>query len=163
MNLPKVYLAKSNRANPELVSRVRQTLSTLNVEIVEYTGGKYSHKEMLECEQLVIIPDLSNKDDDDIIIGKGLYEQIEEFGCQKGLDYVFVIAKENMSVKEVYSMDIINSENYIEYGVIEFTYESNNIDEFLGDILLEIYGCKDTNTTISPVNSNWYCLIGRKK
>lgn len=56
MKKMKVYLAKSNKANPDVVARVRQTLSNYNLEIVEFKGGTYSHKQLLECDQMVIVP-----------------------------------------------------------------------------------------------------------
>ena len=76
--MKKVYLAKSNQSNPDDVQKVRKILNDSNCEIVEYTGGSFSHKPMLNCDMLVVIPDLNSFDDDNII-GKGLYGQIEAF------------------------------------------------------------------------------------
>ena len=156
---PKVYLAKSNRANPELVSRVRQTLSKYDVEIVEFKGGQFSHKPMLECERLVVVPDLS---DEEIVIGKGLYEQIIRFGRDKGYEYVFVIVEENLTYKELEQIEIIDSDDYIAYAVIEF---SRGKGEKLITCFEDIYGVttKGSLYPYTKLGSNYYHLIGRKK
>ena len=57
MSKTKVYLAKSNKANPNVVSMVRQLLSNYDVSVVEYTGGSYTDKPMLDCDFLVVIPE----------------------------------------------------------------------------------------------------------
>ena len=117
MSLPKVYLAKSNRANPDVVSRVRQALSKFPIQIVEYTGGQFSHAPMMECEQLVVVPDL---EDEEIVIGKGLYEQISKFGNNNGYEYVFVISEEDLTVKDVEQIDVIDYDDYVAFALIEF-------------------------------------------
>jgi hypothetical protein len=159
MSLPKVYLAKSNRANPNLVSKVRQALSKFNVQIVEYTGGSYSSKQMLECEQLVVVPDLS---DEDFIIGKGLYNQITEFRRNKGLEYVMVLChdSDDLLVGDISSMEVIDEDDYIAYGELTFDYET----EKLVDIFNDIY---DLNSNFvhsfnKNPNSNYYHLIAKK-
>ena len=156
---PKVYLAKSNRANPELVSRVRQTLSKYDIEIVEFKGGQFSHKPMLECEQLVVVPDLS--DEENIIIGKGLYEQIERFGNSRGFEYVLTITSDNMFLKELDDIDIIDYEDYVEYALLKF--QSSWGSEYLKDVLDEIgYNPKSSNSSKTSGKSNYYLLIGKK-
>lgn len=159
MSIPKVYLAKSNRANPDVVSRVRQTLSKFQIQIVEFTGGQFSHSPMMECNQLVVVPDL---DSEEIVIGKGLYGQITKFGSNKGFEYVFVISDgEDLIVKEINEIDIVDYDDYIEHAVIEFTRDN-------GDKLMscfeDIYGVFATGSSCSSLNSNsnYYQLIGRK-
>jgi hypothetical protein len=72
----KVYLAKSNRANPSDLITVRGELKKLEgIEIVEYSGGTYSHDSLSVCDYLVIVP---QSNESPIILGKGLYEQIVE-------------------------------------------------------------------------------------
>lgn len=153
MKQPKVYLAKSNRANPDVVSRVRQALSKFPIQIVEYTGGQFSHTPMMECEQLVVVPDL---DDEEIVIGKGLYEQINKFGRNKGYEYVFVINdEEDLTYKELEQIDIIDYEDYIAHAIIQFRRGN---DEKLVSCFEDIYGVTTTKS-----DSNFYHLIGRKK
>jgi len=162
MSLPKVYLAKSNRANPNLVARVRQVLSKFQIEIVEYNGGQFSHKPMMECEQLVVVPDLSS---DEVVIGKGLYEQIERFGRDKGMEYVLVVAHEDhedLPIREIDDVEIIDYDDYVSYAVINFA--SSWGCEELSEVLEEIgYGYKKTNSySTTTGDSNYYHLIGRK-
>lgn len=159
MSLPKVYLAKSNRANPDVVSRVRQALSKFPIQIVEYTGGQFSHAPMMECEQLVVVPDL---EDEEIVIGKGLYEQISKFGNNNGYEYVFVISEEDLTVKDVEQIDVIDYDDYVAFAVIEF---SRGKGDKLVSCFKDIYGETATESLYpSPkTNSNYYQLIGRKK
>lgn len=159
MLIPKVYLAKSNRANPDVVSRVRQTLSKFPIQIIEFTGGQFSHAPMMECEQLVVVPDL---DGEEIVIGKGLYEQITKFGINKGFEYIFVISdSDDLMTKEIDEIANIDYDDYVEYAVIEFTRDN-------GDKLMnrfeDIYGVTTTGSSYSSPNSNsnYYQLIGRK-
>lgn len=159
MSLPKVYLAKSNRANPNVVSRVRQALSKFPIQIVEYTGGQFSHAPMMECEQLVVVPDL---EDEEIVIGKGLYEQISKFGNNNGYEYVFVISEEDLTVKDVEQIDVIDYDDYVAFAVIEFIRGNGNK---LVTCFEDIYGVAATDSLYpSPKSdSNYYHLIGRKK
>lgn len=159
MSLPKVYLAKSNRANPDVVSRVRQALSKFPIQIVEYTGGQFSHAPMMECEQLVVVPDL---EDEEIVIGKGLYEQISKFGNNNGYEYVFVISEEDLTVKDVEQIDVIDYDDYVAFALIEFR-RGNGIK--LVSCFEDIYVVTDTDSLyLSPkTNSSYYQLIGRKK
>lgn len=160
MALPKVYLAKSNRANPDVVSRVRQALSKFPIQIVEYTGGQFSHAPMMECEQLVVVPDL---DGEEIVIGKGLYEQISKFGNNNGYDYIFVISEEwDLTVRDVKQIDVIDYDDYVEFALIEF---SSGKGDKLVSCFEDIYVVKGTELLYpSPkTNSNHYQLIGRKK
>jgi hypothetical protein len=159
MSLPKVYLAKSNRANPDVVSRVRQALSKFPIQIVEYTGGQFSHAPMMECEQLVVVPDL---EDEGVIIGKGLYEQISKFGNGKGFEYLFVIADEGLNVKDVEGLDIIDYDDYVSFAKIEFG--RGNGDKLVS-CFEDIYGvtAKDSLYPSPKSDSNYYHLIGRKK
>jgi hypothetical protein len=159
MSLPKVYLAKSNRANPDVVSRVRQALSKFPIQIVEYTGGQFSHAPMMECEQLVVVPDL---EDEEIVIGKGLYEQIGKFGWNNGYEYVFVISEEDLTVRDVEQIDVIDYDDYVAFALIEF--KRGNGDKLVS-CFEDIYGVTATDSLYpSPKSdSNYYHLIGRKK
>ena len=163
MSLPKVYLAKSNRANPNLVTRVRQALSKFEIEIVEFTGGQFSHKPMLECEYLVVVPDLSGEE---IIIGKGLYEQIDRFQSEYGWDNILVVAHddhEDIPIREIGEVEIIDYDDYVSYAVIEFA--SSWGCEELTEILSKQIGYSQKKTdgySTTTGDSNYYYLIGRK-
>jgi hypothetical protein len=159
MSLPKVYLAKSNRANPDVVSRVRQALSKFPIQIVEYTGGQFSHAPMMECEQLVVVPDL---EDEEIVIGKGLYEQISKFGNNNGYEYVFVISEEDLTVKDIEQIDVIDYDDYVAFALIEF---SRGKGDKLVSCFEDIYSVTATDSLFpsQKSDSNYYHLIGRKK
>lgn len=159
MSLPKVYLAKSNRANPDVVSRVRQALSKFPIQIVEYTGGHFSHAPMMECEQLVVVPDLN---EEEVVVGKGLYQQIGKFGTHKGFEYVFVLTDEDLSVKDVDGIDVLDYDDYVSYAVIEF---SRGKGDKLVRCFEDVYDIKAIESLYpSPKSdSNYYHLIGRKK
>ena len=79
--MKRVYFAKSNKASPQLVERVRSYLKTLPIEIVEYKGAtKYNHDDLLSCDTLLVLPESSNQSSGrPMKIGKGLYNQIEAF------------------------------------------------------------------------------------
>lgn len=54
--MSKVYLSKSNASNFEAYSLVKKKLQEMGHQIVEFSGGTYSPKPMLECEYLFIVP-----------------------------------------------------------------------------------------------------------
>ncbi len=81
----KVYLAKSNKANPDHIIAVRSLLSKFDVEVVEYTGGVYDNRPLLNSDLLVVLPEISQIKTHPrnfgytVPIGKGLYDQILVF------------------------------------------------------------------------------------
>jgi hypothetical protein len=164
MTKPKVYLAKSNKANPNLVSRVRQDLSNFNIDVIEYTGGTYTHKPLLECNLLIVVPDLSDKTNNSIIIGKGLYEQINLFVDEDRIDDILVINKFdgiNIFANMVEDLYVDDTKDYINYGVLT-VFDG---DEILVDVLDEAYfyaqiDIKDSVIETSE-NKYQYLLIKR--
>ena len=161
--MKRVYLAKSNRANPNLVSAVRQTLSKFDIELVEFTGGEYSHELLLSCDELYVIPDLSEAKQDDcnnywsVPIGKGLYEQVQAFSkAHKHNDMFIVTDYDNIDgvggvyydedSDYFYSMEVENENDYITYAY--FTVNTKNMDVVpweLYDFVLESNDIKDTS------------------
>ena len=161
MSKPKVYLAKSNRANPELVNRVRQTLLNFDVEVVEFNGGKFSHAQMNNCEQLVVVPDLTNDIyDDNVIIGKGLYGQITEFINRKGEECIFIITDNKMTVSEIEDISIIDYDDYICHARVDFNLGGNDT---LIESFDDIYGPIKGIVPVSVKTSKYYYLLIRKK
>jgi hypothetical protein len=139
----KVYLGKSNRANPDDVQNVRKVLGNFDVEIVEFTGGQYSHKDLNKCTLLVIVPDLSNYDDDDgeVGVGKGLYEQIES-----KIDDSYVLTFERMGVlyfRLVEDTDVSDYNDYINYSTACLSSDYFT----LSDILMKRYGVSLKSTS----------------
>lgn len=83
----KVYLSKSNACSFQTYSRVRELLETLNCEILEFSGGVYSNKDVLRSQILLIVPPdygMRNRylDGKIVSIGRGQYEQIKDFADQ---------------------------------------------------------------------------------
>lgn len=130
--MKRIYLAKSNKANPNLVSEVRQTLSKFDVEVVEYVGGTYSHNLLMSCDELIVIPDLSQSYHDDLLgnwcvsLGKGLCEQIQTFIKKYNHDNIFVVTNYDgysgiggvyyEEDSEYYSISIENERDYVSYA-----------------------------------------------
>jgi len=165
----KVYLAKSNRTNPEVVARVRQTLSNYNLEIVEFKGGSYSHRPLLECDQLVVVPE--ELDLERVTLGKGLYEQIEAFS-RKNLhnsDNIIFISSEYCDTAMVDSYNILDSDDYVNYGEVNISEDWCTLTDVLDDVVSDYYlgsgeviHAKKTNTTTTKSSgSNYYHLIGK--
>ena len=136
MNKPKVYLAKSNRANPNYVSKVRQEMEKYDIEIVEFTGGTYNSKDLVDCDQLVVVPEI-NKSGKFQPLGKGLYTQIFEFSKAKAekwgtsfdFEYVFFLGDEEFNAYGIKLIKIEDTENYVQYANVETFEEGNNMFE----------------------------------
>jgi hypothetical protein len=163
MSKAKVYLAKSNQANPNVVSDVRQTLSDYDVDIVEYTGGAFSHKAMLDCDFLVVVPVLCESwSEDGVTVGKGLYEQLTVWEDNKTSDGVSIILDEDLLVGEIHDINVIDSTDYIEYGIIEFNpRNADDFEDVLSDFGL-IKKAKSSTYVSSNSDSEYYVLIGKK-
>ena len=156
----KVYLAKSNRANPDVVSSVRQTLSKYDVEIVEFKGGTYSHKQLLECDIMVIVPATDTIwREEGIILGKGLYEQLEVFEQHSDIGNVMVVCDELLTIGEIDSYWVENEKDYIEYGLVEF-YDNDDNDLKLSEHCDNMFNKK--TITASSSKSSYYHLLVKK-
>ena len=156
----KVYLAKSNRANPDVVSSVRQTLSKYDVEVVEFKGGTYSHKQLLECDIMVIVPATDTIwDEEGIILGKGLYEQLEAFEQHSDIGNVMIVCNEQLTVGEINSYWVENEKDYIEYGLVEF-YDNDDNDLKLSEHCDNMFNKK--TITASSSKSSYYHLLVKK-
>lgn len=160
--LPKVYLAKSNKANPDLVSKTRQILSKFNIEIVEFTGGTYSHDKMLECDMLVVVPYINSNGT--VVIGKGLFDQMEAFEETIGNEYVCVISNpDNFFIQEVEEVDVINHTDYVNYAYVHFFDHGDDLEDIFQDVGYS-YKPKSEIVLLSSVsNSSYYVLIAKKR
>lgn len=161
--LPKVYLAKSNKANPDLVAKTRQILSKFNIEVLEFKGGSYSHDILLECDMLVVVPYINSNSE--VVIGKGLFDQMEVFEEQNGTEFVCVISDPNtLKIKCVEDIQVINRTNYINYAIIYFEDHNGEDLELIFEDVGYSYKPKSEMVSLSSVsNSSYYVLIGRKK
>ena len=159
--LPKVYLAKSNKANPDLVAKTRQILSKFNIDIVEFTGGNYSHDKMLECDMLVVVPYINSNGT--VVIGKGLFDQMEAFEETIGGEYVCVISNpDNFIIKEIKDINVINRTDYVNYAYVHFNGHGDDLELIFEDIGYS-YKPKSEIISLSVSNSSYYVLIAKKK
>jgi len=158
--MKKIYLAKSNQTNPDELLAVRAKLKEYNCEIVEYTGGRFSHTPMLESDILLVLPNLK-KFNDTNIIGKGLFSQIETFddNTQKPMFVIFNIDTDDdlIEIGTVEEMEVHDCLDYIEYGSVYIDPcgpMTDTIEELLG---LEVANHKPVSTS----KLNKYLLIGK--
>lgn len=86
----KVYLSRSNAADPAVFSIVKEIIEDLGHEVVTFNGGEYSKKPLIECDVLVVVPSaamLPALEDNNMVvledncpdIGKGQFEQCRDF------------------------------------------------------------------------------------
>ena len=164
----KIYLAKSNRANPDDVSKVRSLLSKYknDIELVEFQGGSYSHKDLKACDVLIVVPDLTNVDADDknyIDIGKGLHEQIMCFKNQAQNDcdtlVVFEVDDDFISVTQVEDIDVADPDDYVNYSWIILDQDSGCE---LDSLILNRFVGGEYDTSQSTDKNYYYLLIGNK-
>jgi hypothetical protein len=156
----KVYLAKSNRANPDLVSSVRQTLSKYDIEVVEFKGGTYTHKELLACDLMVIVPATDTIwREEGIILGKGLYEQLSAFERNSDIGNVMMVCDERLTVGEIESYFVENSDDYIDYGLIDF-YDNDGKEPTLVEHCNRMFNKKSGSKSSSK--SSYYHLLVKK-
>lgn len=164
----KIYLGKSNRANPDHVMLVREALSKFDVEIVEFKGGTYSHKPLLECDKLIIIPDLNDISDYDTIpLGRGLHEQVEAFNEHAyGVPLVVVeVSKHYCTLRAIDDLDFVEDGDYINYS--QAILEGEGLS--LHDMFYNHYGFSknspkkiENSTKKSTKKGSKYILIGKK-
>ena len=155
----KIYLAKSNRSNPTDVSRVRTMLETLDVEVVEFTGGEYSNKPLMSCDYLVVVPDLSSKqtnkkfdryfnhsNESSVTVGKGIYTQICDFNGENYYTYdkTFIIDNTDDIVNYGYfnNIEINNFQDYVNFAILNYGGSYSLIDN------LKRHGIKTKNEVL---------------
>jgi hypothetical protein len=153
--MTKVYLAKSNRANPNKVSKIREHLKSLGLTVVEFNGGKYSNKPLLECDYLVVVPEYKGDDDLELEImremdidtyvaplGRGLYEQISDFTRVKSKEKVLIFYEsDNEIAKSIYEsakyidLEMWDSDDYFNYGYCVLEEDDTTMSEFFKNVL----------------------------
>jgi len=87
----KVYLSRSNAADPAVFSIVKAAIENLGHEVVTFNGGQYSKEPLLACDALVVIPSAemlpgfqiqqhsTSLSDNQPNIGKGQFQQCVDF------------------------------------------------------------------------------------
>lgn len=154
----KVYLAKSNLACPDHVAMVRAYLNSVSgVEVVEFKGGNYSNKPLLQCEKLIIVPGKDNcVGFGEYVIGKGLYNQREDFAETTHYKSIFVSLKplDNiLNLSYIKNIDIIDH-NYVDYAIIQL----NQCFEII-TIFNSPYPTKQEVKSIENEQNLYYLLI----
>lgn len=168
--MTKVYLAKSNRSNPDDVAAVRRFLSEYknDIEVVEFKGGSYSHTDLLNCDLLLIVPDLTayNKDENYIGLGKGLHEQIQVFQHHNNecdVLMVYDINKDTVFVSGVEDLDVSDTDDYINYSFVIFDPSDGEPLNAVIDNRFDYQPIrnKNVNKNNTSYSDYMYLLIGR--
>mgnify|MGYP005994886417 CR=1 FL=1 len=155
----KIYLAKSNRANPDHVMMVRKVLLDYDVEIVEFKGGTYSHKQLLKCDLLLIVPELSGTEEDleFLPLGKGLHEQIQAFGKQGNKCDTLIVyectEKYGAEISTIEDIDVADPDDYVNYS---FAIVDQHNGQPLRGAIEHRVGFKTTST---PSSESRYRLL----
>jgi hypothetical protein len=149
----RVYIAKSNKANPEYLLKVRDFLSKFkSVQILEYQGGSYDNTDLISSDILIVIPDLSEGiKDKRVVLGKGLYMQIDDFFTHQSIDGIFIVTginksgmiecsyidevNENGNYDETF-MEVLDDCNYIKYGTVKIWDSKQTIQETVAELVL---------------------------
>lgn len=74
----RVYLSKSNQADPSDVGYVRGYLQGLGYEVVEHIGGTYDPSLLGTCAYMVMVGWDTVNEKNEIFVGKGQYDQYKE-------------------------------------------------------------------------------------
>lgn len=100
MSKPRVYFSKSNECDPNDARAVREILDSLDIEIVEFTGGRYDPSIVDDCNYILFLPpknslnpgmEGSGKSIYDI--GRGQYEQLDRFAfVNDNLSNIYIIS-----------------------------------------------------------------------
>lgn len=94
--MAKIYLSKSNAANPNLVKNTRKVLVDLGHIVFEFTGTKYTAADndvLLSADYLLLVPPEKQDIDEDyeVNVGRGQYEQVEKFKKQHGWKNIYTV------------------------------------------------------------------------
>lgn len=158
----KIYFAKSNRANPNTVMKVRELLESHDVEVVEYRGGAFSHGPMLECDYLVILPehDDCSYADDELPLGRGLHEQIHSWRHEKHTSDMFIVNTKNLDVSELEDIEVADYDDYVNYSVALLGEDLGTLSQILENRLGPAVDKNSSFTTSVSGNEYQYLLIG---
>jgi len=106
-----IYLAKSNRSNPDILIKFRGKLKDQypDLPIYEYAGGPYGayeHEKVLDADVYVFIPPQQHIDNSmkgtTVSIGRGLYEQMAARNFKK-----CYIVRDSLGVSELISIPVL--------------------------------------------------------
>ena len=148
---------------------VRDSLSRFDVEIVEFKGGAYSHKPLLACDMLVVVPEIDEDNGDEnlewLSVGKGLFEQINAFKTKGGkfnkcdlliTNYYHEGTKE-VGLGSLDCLEPSDEDDYVNYADMLFNY-----DECLGtltQVLENRFGFQKSTSEFSRSSSRYRLLL----
>ena len=120
----RIYLSKSNRANPDYVMVVREYLNELGYKVIEHEGGAYNEDFLYTCKKMVMVgmhsPTHMNKGE--VLIGKGQYHQLNG-RRNRGMvqNYYFSHEEEgNPIFRKIAEIRVMNEDNWVsEYGLFK--------------------------------------------
>ena len=135
--MKKIYLAKSNRCNPDTLFKVREELKKYDCIVMEYNGGAYTDVDMLSCDMLLILTEKFNHDV--TIVGKGLYNQIVTFNDKmNGLIFVLPHISDKPLLK-IERLSLRKMNDFVEYADVVISEMKNcNLSSIL-DIKTHTY------------------------
>ena len=120
----KIYLAKSNRCDFELVSRTKNYLKRFSqIEVLEWVGGEYTNKDVHKCDVIIFITENPSSHLGNYSVGKGLYTQLRDF-CDthnNHLEKTFVLNSidQDIYLDNILDFRIEDSKSWVNYGVFE--------------------------------------------
>ncbi len=162
----RVYLAKSNRANPGVVSFIRDNLKEVDknkIRIVEYEGGAYNPSMLAQSNILVSILEPFT-----MVIGKGLYEQ---FKLAKTNNISIIILTQpsdgKYEVFRSFKLAILDEKNFVSYAQVTkssmFQEKSlADIIPFIRDFIREYQNKGTTGSMMEVTKENPYTEINKK-
>ena len=118
-----IYISKSKVGKHDDLMLLREMLSTYDCEVTEFIGGKYSNEKLLKADILIVLPHMLK--DDDIPVGKGQYDEIENFDSVEYKDNIFVVTTIDYQNKEILlhqmsNYSVNNSKDWTHYyGTLE--------------------------------------------
>lgn len=147
MSRKRVYFSKSNECDPNDARAVHEILNSLDIEVVEFKGGKYDPAIVDDCEYILFLPPKNSLNpgnegsgDSFYDVGRGQYEQLERFISEQGCDNTYVISAVSNNTVLVDFIELMathdkDDQNYSNY------WGWFNTDEALQD-LTEVLGLK---------------------
>lgn len=165
-NKTRIYLAKSGQCDPDAAIRIASAFSKLDAEIVEWSGGTYSHDPMLSCDYLIVIPP-AHFNEENSTVGKGQYEQLKEWQRMKSTSNIYIVNKYlevslYQSIKEV----IINQNWSHAFGTVQCMKSSLTLESYIEVLKPKMKGyveepisfdyelVRSTKSTLSGVQTN---------
>lgn len=154
--MPKVYLSKSNTADPALVESTRSLLRKMDCEILEFMGGKYSNADdrvLQSADALLIVPPLSQLEEDQYVysVGRGQWDQILKFSNNNAdYDDIYIVNSTNTANNTIvlhklfhmHSQYKPHQQSYAKWGKIEVELSHDVFDEQIEEYNFEDIGLK---------------------